>query len=894
MSSGPERISRVLPPREFIRFPMQETEQSIADRFEQQVRRVPGRIAVKTRRGELTYAQLDALGNRRAHDIVKAGARPAAPVAIMLDQGAMLVGAILGALKAGRPYVGLDPTHPLEELRRTVAHCGADLLVTNARHRALAEELVGDACSLLDIDRTDADAAAGSAPPAVIRSPDAPAYIYYTSGSTGVPKGVVDAQRNVLHNVMRYTNNLRINETDRLTLLQSVAFSGAVSSLFCALLNGATCYPVDLREEGIEGVAAWLVEQKVTMHHSVPSIFQRLLATGREFPSLRVIRLEGDQMTRQHLELFQARFGPEVTLVNGLGATETGISHQYPIRPYTAVAGSGVPVGYPTADMEGIILDAVGAELPPGHVGEIAIKSRYLATGYWRQPELTAARFLPDPAGGPARLYRTGDLGRMAPDGCLEYLGRSDRALKLHGRWVDVHAIEVALARTSGIREAVVVVRDRKSGGSELVAYVVPAAIPAPTVSALRRALGGQSGVLVLPSRYVWLSELPLDANGKVKRNALPEPGSERPEIATRFVLPATPVEQTLARIWSQVLRLDRIGLHDDFSELGGDSLQAIELAGEVERWSGLKLPASFVTEAPCIAEMARCLGRPDPGHATLVEIANGGSGRPFFCMHDGTGDVIAYRELARLLGPEQQVFGLRARGLDGKDVPLAQVETMAARYIVEMRTVQGSGPFFLGGNCFGGVIAFEVARQLRFSGEEIGLLVLMDTGYPMGRWQSRVERHLHRVSRQPWSGKASHLAALASRILKRLATDLGKSGLWNWRWRGLAAVNPAERVMAANFRAEWRYQPGLCDVPAVLIYAGKPHNQLGWRRVIRNEFRLIALPDDSGDNHLLQPPNVANLAEVMRQILREAGSSAGNPAPRGGAGRGTGDGASG
>ncbi len=877
LARGPERIAAVLPPRDFIRFSLEETEQSLSERFEKQVARSAERIAVKTRRDELTYGQLNALGNRVAHALVTASAQRSAPVAILLEQGAALVGAIVGVLKAGRPYVGLDPTQPTASLRRTLEHCGADLVITNQRNRAVAAALAANGQSLVDLDALDPSPRPEN--PGVRQSPDDPAYIYYTSGSTGVPKGVVDAHRNVLHNVMRYTNNLKIGEDDRLTLLQSVAFSGAVSSLFSALLNGAACFPIDLREEGSEGLGAWLAEQQVTIYHSVPSIFQRLLATGRALPSLRIIRLEGDQAAPRHVELFKQHFGPAVTLVNGLGATETGISHQFPIRLDTVITGSVVPVGYATSDLQGLILDAAGAELPPGNVGEIAIKSRFLATGYWRQPELTAARFRPDPAGGAERIYRTGDLGRKGPDGCLEYLGRLDHSRKLHGRWIDGPAVELALTRLESVREAAVIVRETKSGEPELVAYVVATGPTAPTVSALRRALAAEPGEIAVPSRYVLLPELPLDANGKVNRQALPEPDPGRPDLANPFIPPTTATEQTLAQIWAQVLKVDRIGLNDDFSELGGDSLQAIEIAVEIEKRFGTKLPASFLMEAPCIGEMARRLARPDSGSSHLVAIQPAGSRRPFFCMHDEFGDVIAYRVLARLLGPDQPVFGLRARGLDGKEVPFDRVEDMAALYVAEIRKMQPTGPYRLGGNCFGGVVAFEVAQQLKAAGEKVDFLALLDTSFPTGRIRNRVGWHLHRLARKSVSEVLIHLAQLTGRSSKRIALKL-RGVLRPFRPQNAAEiVSASDRILAANNRAMSRYRAKSNDRPVVLFCIGQPHNHLGWRKVIRPNLRIASLPEsgtEADNGHIVQPPHVGQLAAALRQGLPETNASSG------------------
>jgi acyl-coenzyme A synthetase/AMP-(fatty) acid ligase len=285
---------------------------------------------------------------------------------------------------------------------------------------------------------------------------EATAYIYYTSGSTGEPKGVFDTHRNVLHNVMRYTNSLGIGADDRLTLLQGPAFSGAVSSMLGALLNGAALYPFDVPQEGADRIGPWLAEHELTMYHSVPALFRRVAAAGRPLPALRVVRLEGDLAVPRDLELFQARCGPGTTLVNGLGATECGLVRQYVVDHRAALPRSAVPVGYPVEDMDVLLVDPEGRRVAAGEVGEIAVQSHYVASGYWDRPDLTEAAFrAPATPGGP-RLYRTGDMGRMAADGCLDHLGRRDQQVKIRGERVDVESIQAALLSSGVARETVV------------------------------------------------------------------------------------------------------------------------------------------------------------------------------------------------------------------------------------------------------------------------------------------------------------------------------------------------------------------------------------------------------------------------------------------------------
>ena len=436
-------------------------------------------------------------------------------------------------------------------------------------------------------------------------APDQLAYLFYTSGLTGKPKGVVDSHRNVLHNIMRYTNSLHICASDRLTLLQSCSFSGSVSSLFCALLNGATSFPFSLQHEGPDRMASWLSQEGITIYHSVPSIF-RLLATGRcHYPSVRIIRLEGDQASPKDVEFFRTGFPDTCILVNGLGATECGIVRQYFVAKDTPTPQAVVPIGFAVEDMEVLLLDEDGTAVRPDDIGEIAVRSRYLSPGYWRRPDLTAAAFRPDPAGGPERIYRTGDLGRRLPDGCLVHLGRKDFQVKIRGFRVEVAEVEGALLSLPTVQEAVVVAREDRPGDRRLVAYLVPTARPAPTVTVLRQALAAVVPDYMVPAAYVLVDALPKTPGGKVDRRALPPPGRTRPALDQPLVAPRTPVEATVGAIWQEVLGLDEIGIHDNFFDLGGHSLAASQVIARVTETLHVDLPLRVLFAAPTVTGLA-------------------------------------------------------------------------------------------------------------------------------------------------------------------------------------------------------------------------------------------------------------------------------------------------
>ena len=522
----------VHPTGTFVEFTEAEIEQSLPDRFEQQVAKYPDRIAVRGKTVTFTYDVLNKLANRVARAILNRCGQGAEPIAVLLEHGAPAIAAILGVLKAGKICVPLDPSYPRARIAYMLEDSQAALIVTNNRQLASAKAVAKNSRQLLDIDTLDSNLSEENLG---IRIPPETLYgIFYTSGSTGEPKGVVENHRNMLYHIMAYTNATHICTNDRLTLLHSLSFRAAEMHLFGALLNGAALFPLDLKETGIVNLAAWLHHEGITIYHSIPIVFRQFAQTliGKlPVSTLRLIHLSGAASSRREVELYKQHFGPQCLFLHRMGFTE-GYTVRWCFMDHaTHIAGNKVPVGYHVAETHVLLLDEAGKEVGPEDIGEIVVKSRYLVPGYWRRPDLTQAAFLPDPAGGNERIYRTGDLGRMRSDGCLEHMGRKDFQVKIRGHRIEVAEIESTLLDHAAIKEALVTAREESSGDTALVAYIVPAQVRVPTNSELRRFLQVTLPDYMIPSAFVTLEALPLTPNGKLDYRALPAPERLRPDV---------------------------------------------------------------------------------------------------------------------------------------------------------------------------------------------------------------------------------------------------------------------------------------------------------------------------------------------------------------------------
>jgi amino acid adenylation domain-containing protein len=525
-------------------------------------------------------------------------------IALLLGHDAPMIAALLGVLKSGKTYVPLDPSYPEERLLLMLQDSQASAIISNSETWRLASQLAQHRLPILHLDELR-DLPENPDFPAAITA-DTLAYILYTSGSTGQPKGVMQKHRNVLHHIRNYTNNLHISDQDRLTLLSSYCFDAAVMDIYGALLNGATLYPFDLREQSWNDLAAWLKIHEITLYHSTPTVYRYFLGalhSGDKFPKLRLVVLGGEEVVKGDVELYRRHFPKECILVNGLGPTESTVALQYFINFETKIVRHSVPVGYPVEDTEIRLLNDDGEDA--GMYGEIAICSPYLAAGYWRKPENTSRVFLPDPEGHDRRLYRTGDMGRMLPNGSIEFAGRKDFQIKLRGFRIELEEIETVLSQHPAVRGTVVLARDSGSSEKQLVAYVVPKKSLQPSIDDLGNFLKMKLPRYMVPAAFVLLDGLPLMPNGKVDRKALPEASQLWLGLAESYTAPRNPIEEILAEIWAQVLNVEKIGIHDNFFDLGGHSLLATQVISQVRDSFQIELPLRLLFEAPTVAGLA-------------------------------------------------------------------------------------------------------------------------------------------------------------------------------------------------------------------------------------------------------------------------------------------------
>jgi amino acid adenylation domain-containing protein len=779
----------------------------LVELFEGQVARGPHDVALVFADTQLTYRELDAQANRLAWKLIGLGIGPEDRVAICVERSPLLIVSILAVLKAGAAYVPLEADHPSERLAFLLGDARPGVLLANSTGRGRQPEfgglrieidspaLIAELGDLPESAPTDAERVRPLHPPHI-------AYVIYTSGSTGRPKGVAVSHLAASNSMLA---RLQFYEKPAVLLFSApVSFDISVAQIFWTFCSGG-----QLVVAGSFALGGKLDHQHRLTHLMLPTaVYASLLSTSvrADFPALRGVIVGGEvlspRLVRQHFETF-----PGVEIVNEYGTTE-GAIWSTANRVRMQANGDAGLIGAPIANVRAHVLDGKLQPCPAGVPGELYIAGAGLARAYWRRPALTAARFVANPlAGAPGeRLYRTGDLANRQPDGRLAFHGRADQQVKVRGFRIEPGEVEAALLRQPGIAQAAVIALEDPAAGQRLIAYVVPATTasgPEIDLGQLRRNLAPELPEYMVPAVYFVRKTLPLTANGKLDRKALRTPEAPVPEAAakTGYCPPYLTIHYQLIDLWQQLLGVEAIGIRDDFFALGGHSLLATSMLYRVEQIFGQALPALTLFKQPTIEHLAEVMLRNDGDRPTerVIRFNEAGAKTPIFYFHgDFHGGGFYSKDLARLLGPGQPFYVLPPTELTDPGKP-STIQELAAIQVQSIREVLPHGPYVIGGFCLGGLIAYEVAQQLRAAGEVVERLLIIDV----------------------------ILKSRRLRTLRKAAEILGRPGGWNadrqlyqfcrWyfllarteRWARMAWREKA-RVVGRHLVARWGHlQPG-------------------------------------------------------------------------------------
>jgi amino acid adenylation domain-containing protein len=863
--------------------------------FASQVQATPDAIAVSFEDTELTYGELETRACQLAHHLQKLGARRGALVGIALDRSVDMLVSLFAVLKTGGAYVPLDPNYPRNRLAYMAKDAGIELLLTQQH---LAETLpVGSA----RVVRCDSDWPVIAkeegrffASPA---QPDDLAYVIYTSGSTGKPKGVEIPHCAVVNFLASMAHEPGLTSMDRLLAVTTLSFDIAGLECFLPLTVGAR---VILASRDVVTDGARLLEllskSDATLMQATPATWRLLLDAGWKpgAKSLKILcggeALPG-ALARQLLE----RCG---SLWNMYGPTETTIWST--IHRVEGADSATTPIGRPIANTQVYVVDSELHPVPLGTEGELLIGGDGVARGYHNQPGLTAEKFVPDPFGPTpgGRLYRTGDLVRYRHDGILEFLGRIDHQVKIRGFRIELGEIESVLGTHPAVLESVVVAQEDASGRKRLIAYLRADRRQVPSALELRRFLKEKLPNYMIPSAFVVLEVFPRTPNGKIDRRGLPAPERERPDPEKVLVRPRNLLEQQLAELWEESLGVRPIGVTDNIFDLGADSLLTARMLVRIHERLNRHVSPGIFFEAPTIEQLARQLGDQEQrkGWTSLVLLNPGGQGNPFFCVCAGGGLVNSFQALAKHLGLDRPVFGLQPVGWRNDMAPHTTIEEMAAHYAREILMVQPDGPYLLGGYCFGGVVAYEIAQQLCKAGKEIGLVAMIQSSNPAHR-----PFPIKRVTlRDHWENLVR--LRLAQQVVYVIRKPLGIIKRWvkrrlryaPKRWRALKATLKAQcyRVfgwpmppklrefflISLSNRAEGAYVPERFAGHVAVFRGEKSHldpylgisPDLGWGTVVDGEIEIHVIPGLGRiRGRILREPFVQELADRLGASCR-------------------------
>ncbi|MHA4806479.1 non-ribosomal peptide synthetase [Flavitalea flava] len=826
----------------------------------------------------LSYSDLSASVNQFANLLLDKGVKPGTLVGVAVTRSPSLVIALLAILKAGAAYLPIDPDYPAERIAFMLSDSSAEFLILS---RANMGELRTRATEIIIEEAWDQLKGYSAEAPAVRVEGSDLAYLLYTSGSTGNPKGVQIEHHSLINFLVSMQRSPGMEAKDRLLAVTTISFDIAGLELFLPFLCGAELVLTnkDTVKDG-RLLLEIIRHEEISIMQATPSTWRMIVDAGWDNPFPLKVLCGGEALPA---ELADRLIRRSDSVWNMYGPTETTIWSS--IRELST-EGEVITIGRPIARTQIYLLDPAMKQVLPGSVGEIYIGGEGVARGYLNRPDLTRERFIEDPfqGGKNRKMYRTGDTGRMLENGEIQFLGRMDHQVKIRGYRIELGEIEQVLTRLKGIRQAVVT---GKNG--QLVAYLVQdRTVTKDPVPEWKRQLKEILPEYMLPNHFVLLEAFPLTPNGKTDRNALPEPNAGG-SIPALIGEPPSPVETTLAHsstehllteLWQEFLNQEKIGMQDDFFELGGNSLNALQIMVGLEKRTGMRLPLSSLFGAPTIKKLAELVnsGGRSVSWAPLVPIKPGGTKAPVYIVHGYGMNVLTFNRMARYLDPEQPVYGFQAKGLNGVDEPFDRMEDIAADYIREMLSHHNADSYNLAGYSFGGIVAFEMARQLKEMGKKITMLGMIDTYADKadyfekgpGRLLKKIRRQLPKIrfvitsfKKYPGPTLAYQLAFFQRKI---------REGLYLFGGKPPVTESTQEDKIDEKYEAAYRNYKmipydGVIDLFRVKtrLYYLDDLVYMGWKKYSRE----VEIHEISGDHKtFLLPPNDREFAGVLQKTL--------------------------
>ncbi len=814
-----------------------------------------------------------------AHFLISNGVGPGDNIGLLVSRGFDLIIGMLGILKAGAAYVPIDPEYPVDRQEYIFHQSALKIVVSNSDYplkdvigeKRLINMNGGDACGFDDAD------------PCLKISSSQLAYTIYTSGSTGLPKGVMIEHHSAINLISWVNERFNIGPDDRLLFITSMCFDLSVYDIFGMLAAGG-CVVIAENDEiqDVRTLQEMLIRYKITFWDSVPTTMDYLVRNleqerkGYSYTGLKTIFMSGEWIPLS-LAARLKRFFPKAQVVSLGGATEATVWSNYFIVDQTKKSWKSIPYGRPIHNNFFYILNERLEPVPMGAVGDLYIGGVGVARGYANEPEKTSASFLPDPfnqsAGG--MMYRTGDLGRMMPDYNMEFLGRKDNQVKINGFRVELGEIESVLNNCSLVYNAVVLAKEGADGNKRLAAYIVPNGEF--DKEAIIAFLKTKLPEYMVPALWAGLEKLPLNANGKIDRKALPEPHEALKNRKT-ISAPATETEKMVAATWRECMGISECGVDDNFFALGGHSLMAVQILSKLEKKIGKKLELAVLFKYPDVRSLAAFIEseKKEIAYKSLVAIKASGNKPPLYIIHGEGLNVLNFSSLAYYIDEERPVFGLQAVGLNGVDAPPETIRQIAASYLSEILQHNPNGPYLIAGYSFGGYVAVEIEHQMEAMGKEVQMLIMFDTDAEKTEYKDwyylfprKVKRNfplfvsfLKSTFQQPMVTFKRQFANHPPNFLSNYLSRKDAKGFYQL----IKKIKDKHLNAFRNYSMEPFKNKVYLFKAKICVHYVDDSTYLGWKKYAKKGVELFEVPGD----HLsmLRSPNVEQFALILENAL--------------------------